>query len=329
VNNAYSPMISRNGLGLSICYNIIERLKGNITVKSEVNEYAEFTVILPFLQVTKSKTEKSAAILPMPEDHAPSHTDGGKKTVLVVDDNRDIVWLITNILSDAYIIKNAYSVNEALVIIESETPALIITDITMPDIDGLEFIRLLKMNKFTKHIPIVVISAKISEREQSEGLDIGADAYLTKPFSAIVLRSVVNRLLTVKDELKDYFYSPESAYKYAEGQLIHQEDKAFMDTVVAIISDNLEQENLRPEFIADKLNMNTRSLYRRFKKNSTLSPSDFIKDYRFMSAAKLLITTNLTIQEVIYKVGISNKSYFYREFFKKYQMTPKEYRSRK
>lgn len=133
----------------------------------------------------------------------------------------------------------------------------------------------------------------------------------------------------VKDELKDYFYSPESAYKYSDGQLIHQEDKAFMDSVIDIISDNMEEENLRPEFIAEKLNMSTRSLYRKFKKITTLSPNDFIKDYRFTQVAKLLITTNLTIQEIMYKVGINNKSYFYREFLKKYNMTPKEYRLRK
>jgi signal transduction histidine kinase/DNA-binding response OmpR family regulator len=330
VNNTYSSATSRNGLGLSICHHITKRLKGNITVKSVVDEYAEFTVVLPSFPVTKTKTEKVPEISPVREENRLFlHTANDKKTVLVVDDNKDIVWLITNILSDSYIIKNAYSVNEAMPVIKSETPALIITDIMMSGVDGLEFIGSLKADKFTKHIPIVVISAKISEREQSEGLDIGADVYLTKPFSTLVLRSVVNRLLTVKDELKDYFYSPESAYKHTDGQLMHQEDKAFMDSVITIISDNLEQENLRPEFIADKLNMTTRSLYRRFKKYSTFSPSDFIKDYRFMYAAKLLITTNLTIQEVIYKVGISNKSYFYREFYKKYNMTPKEFRSGK
>ena len=102
-----------------------------------------------------------------------------------------------------------------------------------------------------------------------------------------------------------------------------------MDLVISIIIENIEEENLRPELIADKLSINTRNLYRRFKKITSLSPNDFIKDYRFTLAAKLLVTTSLTIQEIIYKVGITNKSYFYREFFKKYNMTPKEYRLNK
>ena len=255
------------------------------------------------------------------------HAD--KPIVLVVDDNKDIVWLISDMLSAEFDVRGAYTVEEAQRIIENQSPALIITDIMMPDIDGMEFINRLKADKFTKHIPLIIISAKISEKDQAAGFDIGADAYLTKPFSSLVLSSVVNRLLAVKTGLKDYYYSPESAYEYTDGQLIHQEDKDFMDSVTSIITENIEAENLRPEFIADKLGMNTRNLYRKFKKITNLSPNDYIKDYRFIYAAKLLISTNLTIQEVIYKVGITNKSYFYREFFKKYNVTPKEYRQNK
>ena len=101
-----------------------------------------------------------------------------------------------------------------------------------------------------------------------------------------------------------------------------------MDEVISIIRENLEEETLRPELIAEKLGMNTRSLYRRFKKISPLTPSDFIKDYRMTYAAQLLVTTNLNVQEIIYKVGISNKSYFYREFAARYNQTPMEYRNK-
>lgn len=330
-NSLYSQMTSRNGIGLSICHSMVKLLQGEIEVKSEIDQFAEFIVYLPVLEATKQtnpeiqQRENSGNGVDTLSPKRPE--DASKQTILIVDDNKDIVWLITDILSDRYIIRGANTVEEALKILEMQTPALIITDIMMPNIDGLEFINRIKANKFTKHIPLIIISAKISDKEQAEGLNTGADAYLTKPFSPIVLQSLVNRLLITKEELKDYYYSPESAYEYTDGQLIHQEDKDFMDSVISIIDENIEEENLRPELIADKLGINTRNLYRRFKKITSLPPNDFIKDYRFTLAARLLVTTSLTIQEIIYKVGITNKSYFYREFFKKYNMTPKEYRS--
>ena len=209
---------------------------------------------------------------------------------------------------------------------DQQTPDLSAWICMMPSMDGFALISRIKSDKFTRHIPLIVVSAKVSESEQAEGLDLGADVYLTKPFSSVVLHSVVNRLMANKKELKDYYYSPESAYEAVRGRLIHQ-NKEFMDSVTAIIKENLAQDTLRPELIADKLGMNTRALYHRFKKISPLTPSDFYQGlYRMMHAARLLVTTNLSVQEIIYQVGISNKSYFYREFSAKYGVTPGEYR---
>jgi CheY-like chemotaxis protein/AraC-like DNA-binding protein len=250
-----------------------------------------------------------------------------KPLVLAVDGNRDIVWLIKNTLSAEYETVEASGALEALQVLRKHIPALIILDMLAPEINGLEFIRQIKADKQTRHIPVIIVSAKMSAREQAEGLNAGADLYLAKPFSSIVLRSAVNRLISTKRDLKDYYYSPESAYEWYDGQLLHQEDKDFMELVIKTIRENMDTDNFRPEIIAEKTGLSARSFYRKFKKIASLSPTDFIKDYRLSYAAKLLITTNLSIQEVIYKVGISNKSYFYREFFKKYQLTPKAYRT--
>ena len=326
--NSYSKKSSRNGVGLSICYDIVKSLQGDIKVKSETNKYAEFIVTLPLLEAVEEDEIFDEPILPKNTEDNYSRNSSEKPVVLVIDDNKDIVWMISNLLFDYYDVKGVYSAEEAIKAIERQTPALIITDIMMPGIDGINFIKQLKADKFTKHIPLIIVSAKISDKDQAEGFDVGADAYFTKPFSPTVLVSAIGRLLSTKTELRNYYYSPESAYEYTDGQLMHQEDKEFMNSVISIIKENLEKENLRPELIADKMGMNTRNLYRRFKKVASTSPNDFIKDYRFVTAAKLLVTTNLTIQEIIYKVGINNKSYFYREFFKKYNMTPKEYRTR-
>ena len=335
--NNYTQTTSRNGLGLFICHSIVQSLHGTIEVRSEEGRFAEFIVRLPHLEAEEEEAEpengepETVPVLSSPIDETGLPgivSPENKPCVLVVDDNKDIVWLIKESLSEAYTIVEAYGVEEAIRLMEKQTPALIITDIMMPEIDGMELISRVKSDKFTRHIPLIVVSARISEHDQAEGFDLGADAYLTKPFSAVVLRSVVNRLMTSKKELKDYYYSPESAYEQSGGQLIHQEDKEFMDAVTAIIRENLDKETLRLELIAEKMGMNTRSLYRRFKKISPLTPSDFIKDYRFNYAAQLLVTTNLSVQEIIYKVGISNRPYYTGKFAPKYNHPPTEYRNK-
>lgn len=325
--NKYMQMTARHGLGLSICQSLVHALQGEIEVESEPDAYVHIIVRLPDLTREQVPTENRTELYSSEETKGQPILDSGKPVILVIDDNKDIVWFVADSLAADYEVRKAYNAADALQIIQEHTPALIITDIIMPEMDGLEFIRQLKADKFSKHIPVVIISAKITDEEQAEGLNQGADAYLKKPFSALVLQSTVNRLLSNKKEMKEYYYSPESAYTYKEGQLLHQEDQEFMDEVIRIISENLDKETLRPELIAEKMGLNSRNLYRRFKKISLLSPSDFIKDYRLTYAAQLLVTTNLNIQEIIYKVGLTNKSYFYREFFKKYQLTPKEYRS--
>ena len=323
-----------------ICHSLVQSLGGKIDIESEVGQYAEFTVTLPFgiVEETSDNTidEEIPVSLPSPNtdiqepqiSHTAQKETEDKPMILVIDDHKDIVWLITETLSSEYQVQEAYNAEKALEFLKQYTPSLIITDIMMPNMDGLELISLIKENKYTRHIPLIIISAKISDQEQAAGLNIGADAYLTKPFSPTVLLSVVNRLMTNQRELKEYFYSPESAYQYTEGQLLHQEDKEFLDTVTSIIKENVSKEGLGPELVADALNINTRILYRRFKKISTMTPSDFIKDYRLNYAAQLLVNTNMSVQEIIYNVGISNKSYFYREFARKYNMTPKEYRTK-
>jgi len=317
---------SRNGLGLSICKSLITSLKGNIDVKSEFGKYAEFAVFLPIYD-----NEKDVLSADNTEDKELSKdlllsSNNIQPTVLLVDDNKDITWLISRSLSDNFNILKAGSAIQALEIIKEKTPDLIITDIVMPGISGLEFVRQIKEGKYTKHIPVIIVSAKITNNEQSEGYNIGADAYLTKPFSPQILVSVVNRLLKNKVELKEYYKTSISSYEVTEGKLIHSEDQALLNRVVNILNENIENENLKPGFIAYQLNMNVRSFYRNFKNVSTLAPSDFIKDFRLKYAAKLLLTTKLSVQEVMYNTGFSNKSYFYREFNKKFEMTPKQYR---
>lgn len=173
--------------------------------------------------------------------------------MLVVDDNKDIVWLIESALSGQFRVSTCHDVAEALARLGEMTPDLIITDIVMAGASGLELVNAVRSDKFLRGIPVVVVSAKITESEQVEGLVSGADAYLTKPFSVPVLCATVERLIASRRMLKDYYNTPESVYTVVEGQKMHQTDKLFMDTVVDTIQEHIESENLRMELIAERL----------------------------------------------------------------------------
>lgn len=317
--NMYTDTASRHGLGLFICHELVKALNGTVTASSEVGKWTEFTVVLPYQE----------------EDTSGNGTDTvprkarqgiGRPYIMVVEDNRDISWLISSSLSDEYDVVSFSSVEEAIASIEDRTPDLVVTDIVMPGKDGLYFVRRLRSDKYLRGIPVVVVSAKVAEHDQVEGFASGADAYLTKPFSVSVLKATVGHLLLNRKLLKEYFTSPESSYSSVDGHKMHQSDKVFLSSVVDVLRKHLSEEALTIDVLAGELGMTARGFYRKFKKISGKAPSEFIKEFRFRSAAELLKTTDLTVQEIMYKVGIMNKSYFYREFMKIFGVKPKEYR---
>ncbi len=335
--NANNQMTARNGLGLFICYSMVKLLQGEISVDSIVDGYAQFTVVLPDLiqSETEEKVEddlqeestSGVFAVEMQDEFEDVQVSNVPTYILVVDDNKEIVEIISDILSPHYKVLKAFSAMEAISLLRAQTPALVITDIMMPEIDGLSFINMIREDKYNKHLPVIALSAKVDEKDQVKGYEAGADAYVNKPFSSEVLISIVNRFLVNKEEIKNYYDSAESAFEYADGKLLHQKDKEFIDSVLTIIRENLSNQELGPEFIADRLKITSRALYRQLKKILSVTPTDFIKDYKFSYASKLLLTTNLSIKEITHKIGINNKSYFYNEFFKKYNVPPKQYKN--
>jgi len=347
--NAKNQMTARNGLGLFICHSMAKFLQGQIEVESVVDKYAQFTVILPNLFSDDNKgKEHTIKERKTKEDNLKVETENvvfynepqkekkeeltkatlehASNLILVIDDNQEIVEMVSDILASYYNVIKAYSASEALEVLKAQTPKLIITDIMMPEIDGLYFIQIVRNDKYNKHIPIIALSAGVEEEDQVKGFKAGADAYVTKPFSSEILLSMVNRFLFNKDEMKNYYDTVESALEYNYGKLMHTKDKEFLEQITTIIRENISDSELGSDFIAEKMKMSSRNLYRQLKSILSISSSDFIKDYKLSYSAKLLITTNLSIKEIIFKVGISNKSYFYREFAKKYNVSPKQYK---
>lgn len=336
--NAIKGISSRNGLGMAICHSMVDMLHGRISIESEVGNFAEFIVVLPQLTVTEHTESQATDYM---DDQNSSCGDTVKDTetnghsakksgdgakILVVDDNKEILTLLRDSLTQ-YNVTTAENADEGLAILKETPPDLIISDIMMPGTDGTEFARQVKGNKHTMHIPLVLLSAKTSNDEKIKGIEAGADAYIGKPFSVSYLKAIVNRLLENREHLKEYYNTSASTFEFNGGKLMHREEMDFLTRVTDFIDAHIDDNDLSAEQIAMHLKTSSRNLYRKFKEMGEVSPNDFIKNHRINYAAKLLLTTSLTVQEIIYRCGFTNRSHFYKEFSKRYNTTPKEYRS--
>lgn len=341
--NAIKGLSSRNGLGLAICHSMTELLNGTIEVESEINQYALFIITLPHLEIKdliSKKTDEEykgiidqtnkaiATDLDIPSRITSKNPVDKKQQarILIIDDNKELLWMLKDILSDEYNVFTAEDGEIGLEIIKQDSPDLIVTDIMMPNVDGITLTKQIKQNKHTMHIPLVILSAKNTNDEKIEGIESGADAYIPKPFNTQYLKAVIKRLIDNKKNMEMYYNSSASAFGFTNGLLMQKEDRDFLYEVTQIIEKNMDNPDFNPDELAKSMQISASNLYRKFKELDLLTPKDFIKEQRISHAAKLLLTTTLTIQEIMYKVGFTNRSHFYKEFFKRCNQTPKEYR---
>lgn len=334
---------TRNGIGLALCKSITEVLNGSINVESDGHSFTSFIVTIPgneiFPDENKSITnivnykliEKQTeypvfeneknAIIQIPE----SKKEG---FVLIIDDEKEIRKLLTDFLHTKFEIAEASNGQEAIEIMKRRLPTIIVCDVIMPVMDGVEFIKIMKQQELTKHIPIILLSSKSSIENQIEGLEIGADAYLGKPFHPRYLEATIESLLHRNKAILDYRDSPYSAVELYEGNLIKKEDKSLITNITAIIYANLDNDKLSLDLIANETAISKMQLYRKIKDILEQTPTEYIRSIRLKEAEKLLKTTNKTVQEIMYLCGFNNKAYFYREFSKRFHLTPKEYRQK-
>ena len=323
---------------MAIVQSLVELLQGTIRVESVVNQYAQFIVSLPNLEVnghfehTLQNNPVSVLSSPASTSVSTSLIEPGsdkrfEKRILIIDDNKELLWMLKDTLAEEYSVFTAENGEEGLRILKQNVPDLIITDIMMPQIDGITLIKRLKSDKHTMHIPLVILSAKNTTDDKVVGIDSGADAYIPKPFSPAYLKSVIHRLLKKHEELKLYYNSSASAFDYCNGRVLANEDKLLVEKAAEVINAHIDDSEFGVEELAQAMQTSSRSLYRKFKEIDFPTPKDFIKDQRLSYATKLLATTTLSIQEIMYQTGFNNRSHFYQEFAKRYKQTPKEYRT--
>ena len=330
-----SGKMSRTGLGLAICKHMATLLKGEITVDSTPGGITTFTVKLPPLPSGGTRKQMPAAPEPfrpvqepaIPEEKAaPQAFDESRRTVMVIDDDPDMLHLVAEVFSGQYNVCPFSNAEEALESLEQKQPDLIISDVMMPGTDGLTFAQRLKQNKLWTHIPLILLSALSHEDDRTKGIESGADAYITKPFNIRYLETVAERLIRREDELKDYFHSAFSSFRVEEGKLQNQEEREFMDRLLSAIEANLTTPGLSVEMLAQLTGLSMRQFYRRLKDCTDKSPAELIKECRLGVAERLLVGQNLNIEQIMQQTGFTNRGTFYRAFAQRYGMAPLQYR---
>lgn len=250
-----------------------------------------------------------------------------KPLLLLVDDNEEILEFLEHELNERYTITKAFNGREALEILKENAVQLVISDVMMPVMDGFELCRIIKTNFDYSHIPVILLTAKNTLQSKIEGLELGADAYIEKPFSPEYLQVQIANLLTNRNKIKEYFAS--SPLVHIKSMAYSKADEQFLEKINESIFKNLEDAELDVEKLAKLMNMSKPTLYRKIKSLSDLSPNELINITRLKKAAELLVEGNYKIYEVADMVGYASQTNFGRNFLKQFGMTPTDYLSMK
>lgn len=245
------------------------------------------------------------------------------ESILIIDDNEDILEFLSVVLRDSYNLFLAADGEIAQSILDKEIIHLIISDIMMPGIDGFELCKLIKSNVEYCHIPIILLTSKNTYKAHIEGLEVGADAYIQKPFSTELLQIQIANLLKNRRKIKEHFAS--SPFEDVRIMAHSKTDDAFLKKLDEYISHNIKDPNIDIDMLAGHMFMSRTTLYRKIKSLSSLSPKELIDLTRLKKAANLIACNEFSFYEISKMVGYSSQSLFSRNFLKYFKMSPGEY----
>lgn len=251
------------------------------------------------------------------------NTDDMLPAIMLVDDEEDMVDFLGRTLKPKYTIHTAGNGQEALQVLTKEAVQLIVSDVMMPEMDGFELCKAIKSNVEYSHIPVVLLTAKNTVQAKIEGLELGADAYIEKPFSKEHLQAQIASLLANRSAIREYFAS--SPLVHIKSMAHSRADEKFLERLNEIIRQHMDDLELDVEGLARLLNMSRITLYRKIKAITGLSPLELINITRLKRAAELLAEGEYKVYEVADMVGFSSQSNFARNFHKQFGMTPTDY----
>ena len=326
-----------NGIGLSLTKDLVELHHGSIKVESELGKGSIFTVDFPIdkdsykeneFAVEKVKEKKDEVILDGVDLDESEETEMGthqtnEHHLLLVEDNEELLYLMKRILSRNYHVLIAKNGIEALEIVKENEIDIVISDVMMPEMDGLELCRNLKSDLETSHISVILLTAKNTVEDRVECYNAGADGYIAKPFELKILEARINNFINHKRSKQEEFRSNADAQIDAlETSVV---DKEFFDKVFSVVETNISEGDFGVVQLADALAVSKSSLYRKMKVATGLSPIEFIRNIRLKHGSQLLKNRSISVAEVAYECGFSNPKYFAICFKDEFGVTPKEY----
>lgn len=323
------------GIGLALVRAFVEMHGGDITAGSD-EKGTTFTVTFPWQEVSQyhptvvTLPADKQEVVSMLVDAEMAEAEEGEKAesgpvVLVIDDNADIRSYVTSLLSGEYRVLAAADGAEGIRLAMKYVPDVIVSDVMMPGVDGVECCRRLKSELQTCHIPVILLTACSLDEQRIQGYDGGADSYISKPFNSQLLLSRIHNLLANRRQLKQFF---------GDGQTIEKEsisdmDKDFVARFKSLVEEKMKDTELNVEDLGREMGMSRVQLYRKLKSLTNYSPNELLRQMRLKKAASLLASSDMTVAEVAYEVGFSSPSYFTKCYKEQFGESPTEFLKRK
>ncbi len=318
------------GIGLSIAKEFVKMHGGVIGVESEVGRGSVFTVRLPLQTVTDQQAaslDEAGSLSQAAATTDEAAAAAGMSTILLVEDNEDFRFYLKDNLKQHYRIIEAGNGKEGWQKALSGHPQLIVSDISMPHMDGIALSKKLKADKRTSHIPIILLTALTEEAQQLQGLGTGANDYITKPFNFEVLHARIRNLLMLGRHLKDTY--TRQIRVLPQEVKVESEDQRLLQAIVCCLEENITSSSLSVEFLSRQVGMSRSSLYSKVLEITGETPVEYIRSFKLEKAAVLLEKTGLTIAEAAYQTGFTTPNYFARAFKAKFNMLPSEFVAQK
>lgn len=325
VNLPENMLNQGSGIGLSITHEFVKMHSGTIRVESEPDNGSCFIVQLPLNAEEDMQSAEPAnrQISPSPKSAVPAQKTNKKPVVLLIEDNDDMRFYLKDNLKNTFNIVEAVNGREGWQKALALHPNLIVSDVSMPEMSGVELCKKIRDDYRTNHIPIILLTALTEEKDQLAGLTNGANDYITKPFNFEILLSKINGLLSMQENMKNTYQKQKEIQ--VEDMVIVSEDEKFLQNVFACIEKNLTNYNFSVEELSSQMALSRVSLYKKMLTLTGKTPVDCIRTVRLKKAVQLLEKSQLNIASIAYEVGFNNPTYFSKVFKDEYGSVPSEY----